>query len=347
VIARSPEAAIAEVREQQAMGADFIKVASLGPAAFRAALGEAERLGLPFVGHLPETVDAADAAKAGMRSIEHLGPTISLLLSCSTEEAALRETIARAPSTEPPAVLPSFLVKLALPLLEGWLEKFIANPVLHADPAQLELIRRVVGTYSEERCLELARELARDRVWQVPTLIRLRTTQLGGDPAHLDDPNLRFVPVATEELWASLGEEFRAKFSAADRETLARSFALQLRLVKLFDRSGVKMMAGSDMGGAQWIVPGISLHQEFDLLEEAGLAPLTVLQMTTLDGATFLGREATLGTVESGKDANLVLLERNPVESVQNLHSIDAVVRAGRYYSRSALDDLKASAARP
>ena len=66
----------------------------------------------------------------------------------------------------------------------------------------------------------------------------------------------------------------------------------------------------------------------------------TLLQMTTLNGAKFLGREPTMGTVEAGKDANLVLLDANPLSSVQNLHKINAVVRGGTYYSRAALDDL-------
>jgi hypothetical protein len=347
VVVRSPEDAVAEVREQQAMGVDFIKVANLEPNAFFAALAEAKRVGLPFVGHLPATVSPVDAAKAGMRSIEHLGPSIGLLLGCSTEEAELRLAVARLPSMEPPAVLPRFLVKLAIPLFEGFLEKFIANPMLHADAPQIELIRRTVDTYSEEKCGGLAGELARDGVWQVPTLIRIRTMQFGGDPAYAEDPNLRFVASDTRALWASLARDFHAKFSAADRETFARTFELQKQLVKLFDRSGVKMMAGSDMGGAQWIVAGIGLHQEFDLLEESGIAPLAVLRMTTLDGAIFLGRESTMGTVEVGKDADLVMLARNPVESVQNLHAIEGVVRAGRYYSRDALDALKASAAAP
>jgi imidazolonepropionase-like amidohydrolase len=107
------------------------------------------------------------------------------------------------------------------------------------------------------------------------------------------------------------------------------------------------MLAGSDACGAQWIVPGLGLHRELDLLAEAGLAPLEILRMATLDGAVFLGREATMGTVAPGKDANLVLLDRSPLESVANLHAVDGVVRDGRYYPRRALDDWQSALARP
>jgi imidazolonepropionase-like amidohydrolase len=60
--------------------------------------------------------------------------------------------------------------------------------------------------------------------------------------------------------------------------------------------------------------------------------------MTTLNPARFYGREATMGSVEVGADADLVLLDGNPIESAQNLDRINAVVRNGTFYSRDSLD---------
>ena len=66
-----------------------------------------------------------------------------------------------------------------------------------------------------------------------------------------------------------------------------------LVLAKLLRQSGVKMLAGSDAAtGAPFVIPGISLHQEFRELANAGLSPLEILQMTTLNGAEFLGRQS-------------------------------------------------------
>ncbi len=89
------------------------------------------------------------------------------------------------------------------------------------------------------------------------------------------------------------------------------------------------------------MVPGGSLHQEFDLLEDAGLSPLEVLPMTTLNKAQFLQREAAMGTVDEKKDADLVLLEEDLISSVQNLQKIYGVVRAGSFYSRQDLDRIQ------
>jgi imidazolonepropionase-like amidohydrolase len=132
------------------------------------------------------------------------------------------------------------------------------------------------------------------------------------------------------------------KLSLETRETLDRLFALLIKLVKPMKESGVGMLAGSDSGGsAGWTIPGFSLHQEFDLLAEAGLAPLEILQMTTINGATFLGRESRMGTVTEGKNADLVLLEANPLNNVAHMHDVSAVVRAGTYYSATDLNAMK------
>jgi imidazolonepropionase-like amidohydrolase len=68
----------------------------------------------------------------------------------------------------------------------------------------------------------------------------------------------------------------------------------------VFKRAGVKMLAGSDFGGG-WCIPGAALHQEFELLQDAGLSPLEILQMATLNGAKFLGHEDSMGSVAEGK----------------------------------------------
>jgi hypothetical protein len=330
VNAGSPDAAIAEVQKQKSSGADFIKVIDVGPDAFFAALKEAKLQGLDFIGHLPPTVNAAEAAQAGMRGIEHLGPMTSLLLGCSTDEAALRASIAQRPPRTPGPNQP------------GVAERATANPVMVADPADYLLLQRLIDTYSEAKCRKLAALFVATGAWQEPTLIRVRTMEFGDDPTYRSDPNLRFKPRRIRELWEALAQEFPQKISPETRETLNRLFALQLKLVMLFDKAGVKMLAGSDSGGSgQWGVPGFALHREFDLLAQAGLSPLRVLQMTTLDGAKFLGREKSMGSVERGKNADLVLLDANPIASVQNLHRIHAVVRGGTYYSADELKDME------
>ncbi len=92
--ADTPEQGRELVRKRTAAGADFVKVYSgLSPAVYRAALGEAEGLGLPVAGHCPEWVPAGEAAALGQRGFEHL---TAVPLSCSKDEDALRKELDRA-----------------------------------------------------------------------------------------------------------------------------------------------------------------------------------------------------------------------------------------------------------
>ena len=324
-------AMVAEVDRQKAQGADFIKIIDLGAPAYFAALDEATRQGLPFDGHLPRSVDPREAARRGLRGIEHLGPNESLLLGCSSQEAAIRADIARAPV--PPARLPSAVPPQVL-------RRVLAEPLLFESPLDLALISRTIDTYDEGRCRDLARTLAARGVWQTPTLARLKAMEFSNDPAYARDPDLKYVSADDRRMWTEIAHDFAVLPPPERNPVLARLWPLQLRLVKLFDEAGVPMMAGTDEG-AQWLVPGASLHQEFDLLAQAGVPPLHVLRMATLNGAVFLGRGAAMGAVEPGKAADLVLLDADPTRAVAAMHTVRAVVRAGAFYDRDDLEALK------
>ena len=324
-----------EIDQQKSQGADFIKAVDLAPVPFLAAIDAAKVNGLPLAGHLPLTVDARDAMRHGMSSIEHLGPTISLLLSCSRDEAPVRALL---------AAIPPGVGGVNFAMEPAQLRQALANPMLLTPPPAFGVMRRVLATYDETKCRAFAADVAASQTWMVPTLTRLEAMNLGNDPALRDNPDLRYVPAETRILWSEVGVEFDRKLTADQRKVLADLFTRQLQLAKLFDDAGVKMLAGTDFGG-QWLVPGYSLHREFDLLARAGVAPLHVLQMTTLNPAFFLHREAKMGTVEAGKSADLVLLEGDPTASVANLHRIAAVVRAGRFIDRPELDAIQGRAA--
>ena len=99
-------------------------------------------------------------------------------------------------------------------------------------------------------------------------------------------------------------------------------------------------MAGTDTAPGVYIVPGFSLHDELANFVEAGFTPMEALQTATSNPARFLGREASLGSVEAGKIADLVLLSANPLEDIRNTRKISIVVANGQVYDRAALDQL-------
>ena len=336
--AGTPEAAVVEVDRQKEMGADFIKVIDVKPDPFFAALTESKKLGLVFDGHLQSSSAIEKAADEGMSAIEHLGPREAVLIGCSTDEDALRRVIAATPPKAPPSAGGPAPAEIAL--------RATTNPIMATDPITFDLMKRVAATYSDAKCRALVQRIKKDGMWMTPTLIRLRTMEFGDDPAYRRSPNLRYVPAKTQRLWQEMADQF-PQIITPDRRAMLRQFwALQLRLTKLLEEAGAPMMTGTDSGGAgHWEISGAALHQEIDLMRQAGLKPLTILQMTTLNGARFLHREDHMGTVATGKDANLVLLDADPVASAANLHRINAVIRSGNYYGKDTLERLKQDAA--
>jgi len=99
-------------------------------------------------------------------------------------------------------------------------------------------------------------------------------------------------------------------------------------LVPLLRAHGIELLAGTDLG-TTGIVPGASLHDELALLVDAGYTPAEALRFATLNPARFLGLSDSLGSVEVGKIADLVALERDPLADIRNTRSIAVVIQAG------------------
>src|SRR5579871_4203143 len=101
-----------------------------------------------------------------------------------------------------------------------------------------------------------------------------------------------------------------------------------LGLAGLMQKGGVKILAGTD-SAAPYVFPGSSLHEELALLVKAGLTPMEALQAATRNPAEFLGQLDSQGTIAVGKDADLLLLDANPLADIHNTEKIRAVVLRG------------------
>jgi hypothetical protein len=325
----------AAIRHQKERGADFIKMGMVSGELYPVAQRTANEVGIPLGGHLPPTTMAEDAAAAGIRFVEHLGPGLGLLASCTTDEDGIRSALAaikgpRLPSAKLPFMDRIFALVLA---------RIVVNPQLMTSAETIAVMRRALDSYSEDRVRALAEVLVVHETWQCPTLIREKTNERGDDPGWADDVNLRFISQKTRRLW----EKTAAKAVAlpdATKRVFHDLYDAQLRLTAVLADAGVPLLAGSDVTGASWEIPGASLHQEFDELARAGLSPLQVLQATTSAPARFVGRD-DLGHVRTGARADLVLLGDDPTASTTALHAITGVVRNGVHRSRADLDAMR------
>jgi imidazolonepropionase-like amidohydrolase len=295
----------------KAGGADFVKIDNLSADLFRALVDECRRLGLAFVGHVTETMNVAEASAAGQRSIEHLD---YIPLSVSREENSIRRQIARHQS--------------------WWVQALYGLRISSADRDQLDIQRRVIHSWSPERARTLYAVLARNSTWQVPTLNGLRASQMVREPWYYVEQQQPYLPPPRRRQ--------QPTFWVGDTALAGMLFSRQLEITRDMHRSGVPILAGTDTPGFDR-VPGFSLAEELALMVRAGLTPMEALQTATRNAARFLGMENSLGTVEPGKAADLVLLDGDPMQDIRNVHRVHSVMMRGRYLSPAVVDSLRSS----
>ena len=107
-----------------------------------------------------------------------------------------------------------------------------------------------------------------------------------------------------------------------------------LQLTKMMHDNGVKILSGSDIPNLE-LVSGESLHHELELLVEAGINTSDVIKIATKNGAEALDLINQTGTIEAGKQADILILSANPIEDIGNTKRIDAVISNGRIIERS------------
>jgi imidazolonepropionase-like amidohydrolase len=311
-LADTPERGRALVDSLANAGADFIKVYNyLRPDVYHAIVESAAARQVPVAGHVPSLVTALEASEANQRSFEHL---VGVDQGCSAEEGALIAT-----SREE-------------------LDAIARGDDVAAAELERQWWDRLLATHDPVRCSALLHQLAHNRTWQTPTLVNIHTRCVESTTLTVDG-RLVYVPEFVQAWWAAAVAQGTDHNSEKDQARCR----LRMALVGEMNRAGVPLLAGTDAANP-FVIWGFSLHDELALLVAAGLSPLEALQSATLNPARFLDATDSLGTIEPGKLADLVLLDANPLENIHSTRKIAAVVLNGRYMNRMTLDSLFAEA---
>ncbi|UKT65079.1 amidohydrolase family protein [Pedobacter mucosus] len=191
--------------------------------------------------------------------------------------------------------------------------------------------------HDAQRFAKLAKQ---NGTWLSPTLIVI--SKIAEQTRTLDSirslVSLQYVHPLIQNKWLT-ANKYNIETSSERVIRLEKIVEFNNQLVKAFKETGVPIVAGTD-AGSSGVIAGFSLHDELELLVKAGLTTEEALVSATRLPATWLGIESKIGTVESGKFADLVLLDANPLESIKNTRSIFGVFVDGRWLDNSLIKGM-------
>jgi imidazolonepropionase-like amidohydrolase len=123
----------------------------------------------------------------------------------------------------------------------------------------------------------------------------------------------------------------------AGGQDLTKLLRRDMELERAFVARGGLLMAGSDPVGLFGSVPGFADHREIELLVEAGFTPVQAIQIATLNGAIFLGRQDQIGSISIGKNADLVVIKGDPAAHISDIENVEIVFKDGVGYDTQRL----------
>lgn len=285
------------------MKVDFIKITdnTLKPDLYLEILREAKKRGFKTSAHIPYSLTLEQVSSAGLGTVEHGS---YLLKASSTKEKELTEQIA-------------------------------SGKITYRD-----VLPEILSTITEEKAMKTYTMMAKNETAVVPTLNISFTTSYLDQHDHSKDIYQRYIGQGLLKTY-----NWRVERAAKDDEKAIAlrhaTYEKTKSLLPWVQKAGVKIVAGTDAGYLNsFVYPGIALHQELQLFVEAGLTPLQALQSSIVNGPWFLEKSAKYGTIESGKFADLVVLDENPLLDIKATQKINAVILKGKVLDRKALDTL-------
>ncbi len=152
----------------------------------------------------------------------------------------------------------------------------------------------------------------------------------------------RPVPPGLDVLTPQLKEQFlqtHARTAANQTSTYIKLLPKAMALERAFARAGGLLIAGTDPTGSGGVIPGFANQRQLELLVEAGFTPLEAIAIGTSNGARFLGRDARIGTLVAGKQADLVIVNGDPSSSIADVRNVELVFKQGVGFDPAKLID--------
>jgi imidazolonepropionase-like amidohydrolase len=287
----------------QKLKVDFIKITdnTLAPDLFLKSIIAARKRGWKVTGHIPSTINVEIFSKNGLSAIEHIG---YLQRAASKNEDSITKLRA-------------------------------ANKISSKEANELYL-------KSFDRTIAIAKfkQLAANGTAVVPTINGSFITTYLDKTSHNNDDYLRYLGPALKRTY-NWRVDRAAKDNAEAITVRHQNFEAAANLLPLLYNSGVTILAGTDAGYLNsFNYPGLGMHDELAIMVKYGLTPQQALICSIVNGPAFFNQSKEYGSISKGKNADLLILNANPLMDINNTKKIDAVINKGKYLSRKMLDQL-------
>ncbi|AKA35376.1 amidohydrolase family protein [Flagellimonas lutaonensis] len=282
---------------------DFIKIyQQILPESYRELAIKAPVYGLHLAGHKPMFLNLEDAINLGQRSFEH-------------GRIFMFESFPKADSLRMP---------------QHWKSIFKTSK------------NSMVEDFNAQTAVGLMQLMKEKNAYWTPTLQTLKFEAFAHKDSFLENPNLKYITWARKRLWWNFDIENNQKRNRSpESKGVSTAFYLAARKqVVTANEIGVPIMAGTDVTDS-YIFAGFSIHSELEDLTKSGLSNLEALQSATIVPAKYAGLEMHYGTVEEGKKADLIILDKNPLKEITNSKTISAIIIDGILYDSDKIRELK------
>ncbi|AZQ58303.1 hypothetical protein EJ994_05580 [Maribacter sp. MJ134] len=283
---------------------DFIKVYQQLPKdTYKTLALKAPEYGLHLAGHKPMFLSLEDAVNLGQRSFEH---GRIFMYECFPETDSLKHST-------------------------NWKAYFSKSKA------------KIVHQFDSVQAKALMRLMQQKKAYWTPTLQTLKFEANAHKNEFTNNENLKYVTNIRKRLWWKYDTDHNKEknLERKGENVSEQFFEASKNQLSMAHRMGVPIMAGTDVMDS-YVFAGFSLHDELYELTSAGLTNLEALQSATMVPATYSNAIEDYGTIEIGKKADLVLLDKNPLQDINNTKSINGVLLNGVYYDEEKLRELKA-----
>ena len=282
---------------------DFVKITdnTIKPEIYMGSIAEAKKRGFKTSAHIPPVFTIQQVSDAGLSSIEHI----------------------------------SYLLRAGLKN-EKELTEQVANGTLSAREFSL----KALNEFDQATAEATFKILAKNNTAVTPTLSISYATAFLDINDHQSDVFLKYIGTGLRKTY-----DWRVQRAAKDSkeaiEIRHKTIEKAASLLPLLQRSGVKILAGTDAGYLNsFDYPGLGLHQELELMVKNGLTPLQALQASIINGPEFLNKSEIYGSISKGKKADILILNENPLLNISATQNIFGLVAHGKYLDNKSLKSL-------